>query len=78
MRPIGTEHPQKNYIPQFLKQRDINSYYLFRARDLLGAQSRTIATDRAEPSGGGQLLRYAAVFLIHAADPYLHLHHMEI
>ncbi len=20
--------PQKNYIPQFLKQRDINSYYL--------------------------------------------------
>jgi hypothetical protein len=22
--------PQKNYIPQFLKQRDINSYFLFR------------------------------------------------
>jgi hypothetical protein len=21
--------PKKNYIPQFLKQRDINSYYLF-------------------------------------------------
>jgi hypothetical protein len=21
--------PQKNYIPQFLKQRDINSYYVF-------------------------------------------------
>jgi hypothetical protein len=23
--------PQKNYIPQFLKQRDINSYYPFQA-----------------------------------------------
>jgi hypothetical protein len=21
--------PQKNYIPQFLKQRDINSYFVF-------------------------------------------------
>jgi hypothetical protein len=25
--------PKKNYIPQFLKQRDINSYYPQRCRD---------------------------------------------
>jgi hypothetical protein len=28
--------PKKNYIPQFLKQRDINSYYLtLRTRQLI-------------------------------------------
>jgi hypothetical protein len=27
--------PKKNYIPQFLKQRDINSYYLFSRLEIL-------------------------------------------
>jgi hypothetical protein len=27
--------PKKNYIPQFLKQRDINSYYSFEERDFM-------------------------------------------
>jgi hypothetical protein len=27
--------PQKNYIPQFLKQRDINSYYTFALLNVL-------------------------------------------
>jgi hypothetical protein len=33
--------PKKNYIPQFLKQRDINSYYSFRLRcSFIYSQSR--------------------------------------
>jgi hypothetical protein len=31
---LGT--PKKNYIPQFLKQRDINSYYLLVDAEELG------------------------------------------
>jgi hypothetical protein len=29
--------PQKNYIPQFLKQRDINSYYLRCFKNILNS-----------------------------------------
>jgi hypothetical protein len=32
--------PKKNYIPQFLKQRDINSYFSFRYLQLLTRLSK--------------------------------------
>jgi hypothetical protein len=41
--------PKKNYIPQFLKQRDINSYYVCRTSDSTVSEDaeiepRTVAT----------------------------------
>jgi hypothetical protein len=35
--------PKKNYIPQFLKQRDINSYYVIIGKYLLGKRVRAVS-----------------------------------
>jgi hypothetical protein len=38
--------PKKNYIPQFLKQRDINSYYIcVKARKVINSLAFMPATD---------------------------------
>jgi hypothetical protein len=37
--------PKKNYIPQFLKQRDINSYFLIPSRDFFQEKQSYVLTE---------------------------------